>query len=325
MKNHEVAEEENFYTEDPKKALYIFMENRGDEPVFEVEEEGPGHSKFYHARVRLPVYIDESDPNQALYGRGSAGKKREAERLAALDACIKLDKAGVLRGDNDGESIARNKRLKAILDDYDSDENLFYDPAAEAEKDRRNKKKQKRGSGKVETFDSLKLQSEQIQGKMLTLTEQMSKLDCQQATDADDEFAELMGSLKKDQIEKDKKTLTSAYEKLALELKKVTKLIEIVAPGQAVQVSAPVVPALNTIQPIPTAQEPKLPPPVKEQSITTKSVYELKTDHAVSSDDESDPQEDARKPEIEEEIESWVPPEGQTGDGRTFLNEKFGY
>jgi hypothetical protein len=84
------------YRNDPKKALRSYLERRNCILEFEIEESGPGHAREYTARVRLPV---ESSLGQ-LYGEATAGNKKSAEREAALDACIKLDKEGYLRSDS---------------------------------------------------------------------------------------------------------------------------------------------------------------------------------------------------------------------------------
>ncbi|KAI0225166.1 hypothetical protein L0F63_004039 [Massospora cicadina] len=297
-RSFEQVEVEAYYTKDPKKALYIFMQNHGYDLEFEVEEEGLGSSKLYHAR--------------------------DAERLAALDACTQLDRAGVLRGDSNANA-ERAKRMKRLLDGYESDENLFYDPAGEVEKERRSKKMQKRTTGKVETFESLSLQYEKTQQKILHINEQISKLDCQETTDHDDEFAELIDSLKKDQIARDKKMLVASRDDLNLDLKKIRKLIEFVNPGHFDQISDPKFLSSKSAQQL-VESVPKVIPPIKISSMDPESPKpESKSKLLSTPDTNLDPQDNKDFEEEEDEVESWVPPAGQTGDGRTFLNEKFGY
>lgn len=81
-----------YYHKDPKKALRNYLESKGYAYEFEVEEEGPGHAREYTARIRLPIETAMGP----VYGQATTGKKRDAEREAALDACIQLDKRGML-------------------------------------------------------------------------------------------------------------------------------------------------------------------------------------------------------------------------------------
>lgn len=86
-------DENAYYYADPKKALRVWLEQRGSELEFKVEEEGHGRTKGYVAQVQLPVEIGFG----ALTGIGRGLRKKHAENEAALDACIKLDRKGLLR------------------------------------------------------------------------------------------------------------------------------------------------------------------------------------------------------------------------------------
>jgi hypothetical protein len=90
---------EQYYHRDPKRALKTFFDNRGLDLDFEYEEEGKGVEKIYRARIRLPIE-DLSEFVEPLFGEGDGRRKREAEREACLDGCLKLDRLGVLRGGN---------------------------------------------------------------------------------------------------------------------------------------------------------------------------------------------------------------------------------
>ncbi|KAF9328471.1 Kanadaptin [Podila minutissima] len=94
-----------YYHKDPKKALRNYLESKGYAYEFEVEEEGPGHAREYTARIRLPIETAMGP----VYGEATTGKKRDAEREAALDACIQLDKRGML-GQKAAASEAQKKK-----------------------------------------------------------------------------------------------------------------------------------------------------------------------------------------------------------------------
>lgn len=87
------------YRNDPKKALRNYLQNKGYSCDFEVEESGPGHAKEYTARIRLPIETSMGP----VYGQATAGKKRDAEREAALDACIQLDSRGMFGSKSSGQ------------------------------------------------------------------------------------------------------------------------------------------------------------------------------------------------------------------------------
>lgn len=87
------------YRKDPKKALRHYLESKGYSCEFEVEESGPGHAREYTARIRLPIETSMGP----VYGEATTGKRRDAEREAALDACIQLDSRGMLNNKSSSE------------------------------------------------------------------------------------------------------------------------------------------------------------------------------------------------------------------------------
>ncbi|KAF9985148.1 Kanadaptin [Mortierella antarctica] len=111
-----------YYRKDPKKALRNYLESKGFNCEFEIEEEGPGHAREYTARIRLPIETSMGP----VYGQATTGKKRDAEREAALDACIQLDSRGMLGHNSSGEASAKPRGKKVEYSDDDDDDD-FYD------------------------------------------------------------------------------------------------------------------------------------------------------------------------------------------------------
>ncbi|KAF9941980.1 Kanadaptin [Modicella reniformis] len=148
------------YRKDPKKALRNYLENKGYSCEFEVEESGPQHAKEYTARIRLPIETSMGP----VYGQGAAGKRRDAEREAALDACIQLDSRGMFgsRSSNEG-STPQTKSNKYDRSDDDDDDDFY---------DRTVKKKSisaKKAEQKADTYESLIEKHKVLVGEMAAL------------------------------------------------------------------------------------------------------------------------------------------------------------
>jgi hypothetical protein len=104
------------YRKDPKKALRHYLESKGYSCEFEVEESGPGHAREYTARIRLPIETSMGP----VYGEATTGRRRDAEREAALDACIQLDSRGMLNNrSSSGEGIVPFLLLIVFVEDFD--------------------------------------------------------------------------------------------------------------------------------------------------------------------------------------------------------------
>ncbi|KAK3829754.1 MAG: hypothetical protein J3R72DRAFT_456648 [Linnemannia gamsii] len=135
------------YRKDPKKALRHYLESRGYSCEYEVEESGPGHAREYTARIRLPIETSMG----AVYGQATTGKRRDAEREAALDACIQLDTRGMLNNNKsasgEGSSHSRAPKVENSDDDDDDD---FYDRTA-----KKKKHISKTSTQKADTYDTL--------------------------------------------------------------------------------------------------------------------------------------------------------------------------
>ncbi|KAF9585415.1 Kanadaptin [Lunasporangiospora selenospora] len=162
-----------YYRENPKKALRNYLENRGYACEFEVEEEGPGHAREYTARIRLPI----ESAMGPVYAEATAGKRRDAERDAALDACIKLDSRGMLGTQkSSGEAPSQSRRKYGRPNDDDDDDDDFYD--------RTEKKKSvgKKVEQKAETHESLLEKHKALKESMTELDSKIQEFDANAAT-----------------------------------------------------------------------------------------------------------------------------------------------
>ncbi|XP_073412417.1 kanadaptin [Dendrobates tinctorius] len=143
------AEREALYSGNPKKALQGFFDREGEDLDFEYEGRGIGS---WLCSVKLPV--DDSSGKQLVAEVVHSGKKKDAMRLCALEACRMLDMRGLLRQ----EAVSRKRKAKEweAEDFYDSDDDTFLDRTGVVEKKRLNRmKKAGKIDEKPETYVSL--------------------------------------------------------------------------------------------------------------------------------------------------------------------------
>ncbi|KAG0320335.1 Kanadaptin [Dissophora globulifera] len=165
------ADPDASYRLDPKKALRNYLESRGYSCEYEVEEGGPQHAREYTARIRLPIETAMGP----VYGEATAGKKRDAEREAALDACIQLDTRGMLGQKSSGEGISQGKSSRRDTSDDDDDDD-FYD---RTEKKKKNVAKTEQ---KADTHESLLEKLKTLQSSMAALETRLEEHDATEAS-----------------------------------------------------------------------------------------------------------------------------------------------
>ncbi|KAL1916832.1 uncharacterized protein VTP21DRAFT_5536 [Calcarisporiella thermophila] len=220
------VDENAYYHKDPKKALKHWLENRGYDLEFEYEEEKQGVSRTYTARIQLPT----EDHYGPIIATGQSDKKRDAERAAALDACIKLDSRGLLR--NTVSESAKN-RMKRLMDDEDEDEenDSFYDRTEKAEKARAKKAENKTST--VETFETLTEKREELTQKMEELKARIKAIEEEEETVPsykEDDLDSYFQHLDKEKTRASKFSLQRELQGLTKEAKRLDKLIEIAKP-----------------------------------------------------------------------------------------------
>eukprot|EP01136_Pigoraptor_vietnamica_P044247 Opistho-1_new@20750 len=166
---------EAYYEKDAKRVLRDWFDREGaGECSIEVEEKGPGHNREYHARIQLPV--DDGEGGW-VHATAVAGKKKDAERLAALEACRILDREGVLRAGG-GSSSARKRRHSASSDS--SGEDTFVDRTGDAER-KRQRREERRAAEKTQRESKLPAAAaethESLTAKLAGVLEQISLLE----------------------------------------------------------------------------------------------------------------------------------------------------
>ncbi|KAF9961921.1 Kanadaptin [Mortierella alpina] len=216
-----------YYRKDPKKALRNYLESKGFSCEFEIEEDGPGHAREYTARIRLPIETSMGP----VYGQATTGKKRDAEREAALDACIQLDSRGMLGTNSTGEASAKPRGKKVEYSDDDDDDD-FYDRTA------KKKTAAKKTEQKADTHESLLEKHKVLLGEMSKLETRIQQYDASAAErkrlEESGDLDAYMASLEKsggDSKAKMQQTLAAMKkeEKQLLQLIEYTKPIDFMA------------------------------------------------------------------------------------------------
>ncbi|KAJ2403208.1 hypothetical protein GGI23_000138 [Coemansia sp. RSA 2559] len=293
--------EENEHSYEPK---FVTTANNVDTGRRGSNDEEATEQRIYHVQISLP-FADHN--GNALAGVARATKRQDAERLACLDALEKLDKHGHFDLESSEAVLADPYDHHSIDDGYEED--AYYD---------RTVQHSKRSAEAPETFASLSAKLVLVNKDIAQTEQAIAALLAKPSKDTDgdeDELDAYMTTLARSEKEGDQKKLDEQLDALRKQKDRLEMLVRLVAPddiGQpnprkskadhagaaSVEVSAP------TIQPSVAAP--------KRRRIQGPTFEDLEKNIAP-------------KPEDEKEEESWQPPPDQIGDGRTSLNEKYGY
>ncbi|KAI9138913.1 hypothetical protein BKA69DRAFT_707476 [Paraphysoderma sedebokerense] len=269
------------YMKDPKKHLKNFLEIRGLDIQVQYSEETSSAGKLYIARVALPL----SEAGTTLYGVGSGTRKKDAEKEATLDACLKLDARGLL--DTGAVGRARRKKMEELLGGDDSDEDSFYDRTGSVEK-KQLKKSAKPVPKKAETYESLVLKRQNVVDEIKVLKDQIENYVDQSkvsSSTGEDELDAYMSSLSKSTKQESKQSLQRKLNALVKEEQRLEKLVKLAQPSESLlkldQTLQTRIPASNTGSASDTISKTQSPTstksPVIESPKTSKSPPEFKT------------------------------------------------
>ncbi|CDW52095.1 FHA and dsrm domain containing protein [Trichuris trichiura] len=374
----QLEQREQYYVNDPRKALRKFFEREGHELQYTFAEVG-SFRRQWTCRVELPIESKDGKPTFAE-GVASVGKK-EAMTQCALNACRLLDAQGILRKSAQESKRTRMKDLEAN-DYYDSDEDTFYDRTGELER-----KRQKRiqmstnpGGKTVDNYDTLQEKLAELKREVERTEAQLSLL-CAETHSAD--TSEKQAPTGRDSLDdymmrmercdkQDSRVKQSRLRVRLSELKKLQRRTELLIkvarpapmpflkkPPPAVNVKSvgpmggyglraravvpvvPPAPEIQTIEPFTEEFEDEndnqVPTSTLDSSAETVNANSPPAEEkAANSSEPAAPSarfkaksRDARsvveKKDGEADYSDWLPPEDQTGDGRTKLNDALGY
>ncbi|KAJ1901998.1 hypothetical protein GGI13_001718 [Coemansia sp. RSA 455] len=255
-------------------------------------------------RIGLPL---ADDSGNTIYGTGQASSQSEAEKLACVHALEELDKHGYL-------DIQKSHKP---LDDDD-----FYDQTKPTPQN------------DVETFDTLshklRLANEDIdrvQGELDALLQSNEEEEKDDDDDDDDELDAYMNTLARGEKADSKKKLAVELERLVVHRTRLDALLKIVAPDTIDAAPSPLKPASASAASVSTAPVGAATVATVATKPTTQSA-KRRVVHSLPREDASEnaPLAKHAKTSIDNDTTvSWQPPSNQSGDGRTSLNDKYGY
>ncbi|KAJ1870871.1 hypothetical protein LPJ57_005284 [Coemansia sp. RSA 486] len=306
------------------------IQTKDDEDIdSEFTERKQTKSRDIKVRIALPVDGIGAKP---LYGIGQSLKKKEAERLACLDALEELDKNGYLNLEEDRKQSRRAKKQAMKHKSDDEFEDQFFDRTKPTNK--------RKLEDKPETFETLSIKLEATKQDIEQIQSHFDKLQADAATaesnadnaqDDGDELDAYMNALEKGEQASTKKQMVGRLAELEKEKTRLLALIKLVAPEEAVvirecshhETQTKRVESQETApgQPEPKRQRKSHGPTLQQIVTSQKEIKEESQNQDRNQKSEQD------RPSIQQSSETleWQPPAGQTGDGRTSLNDKLGY
>ncbi|KAJ2891884.1 hypothetical protein IWW38_003438 [Coemansia aciculifera] len=293
-----------------------------------------GRQKVTTVRIELP-FADEH--GNTLYGTAQSQRRTDAERLACLDALEELDKRGYLNAETTTFNASDNPQYE-----MDSDDD-FYDQT---------KPKSTKGNSDnaVETLDTLSRKLivvdqdiDRVQLELAALTSSSAFL-ANTADEDDGEVDELdayMGTLARGETADSQRRLAKELEDLVAQKSRLDALLRLVAPDHSDTRSAPSQPREKLAVPDQSREKVEVPgiTPVVV-STDTKASTKRRVIHGPTLEDPSSTAHLAKHAKADKKADdahsyeeepsdnktvAWQPPANQSGDGRTSLNDKYGY
>ncbi|KAI8895207.1 hypothetical protein BC833DRAFT_602094 [Globomyces pollinis-pini] len=211
-----------YYFQDPKKALKIFLENNGAEMTVAYSQ-ATGLDDDEDV-ILAKLEIDGLQGPFMATGKGK--KKAKAERDACLEACAKLDKLGILRGTKQTyESTKdREKRLNEIFGDDDEPDSYL---------DRTQKDHSKQSESQIETLDSLIEKRNDILNIIKEFDNEIQNHNQKQNNELDeveDELDSFMNTVNSTLVTETIKKLQEKKIEQIKELNRIEKLVKLATP-----------------------------------------------------------------------------------------------
>eukprot|EP01135_Chromosphaera_perkinsii_P002602 Nk52_evm118s224 gene=Nk52_evmTU118s224 len=354
-----------WFKKDPRGTLQLYFKQFDDisySPEF--TESVDMKVRNHHCLLSLPIAEDafeESGFQEALdvenydlsgnepktvNGQGIGLKKREAEIDAALDGCKKLFLLGLLKPSYDEPLHAKKQSSRKTWDEegYLSDEDSYLDRTDELprKQNRRLKLKRKGDDDSAETYDSLLHKQSAVAEEIAFLEKEIGELErVKRESDAktslskeEDSLDLFMASVKTISFDKNQlRKLNREYENKKEYQQQIERLLEISKPAFLFSRSDPI--ALESSESV-KARQVSTSTPNEACSDNGSSSCKLAVADKATSSLRNTNAKNAKKKRVTgpvsnkfdlqyEDGDNWLPPLGQTGDGKTYLNARYGY
>lgn len=343
----------NIEVKDAKKTLRNFFEKEGLELEYEMTEHGSSFNIIHVAKVRLPIETGDGDE---VVAEASSSNKKEAVLACATDACRLIQAYDMMQNKCKEDQRVKKQRELEANDFYDSDDDNFLDRTGSVEKKRQKRKKwagKDENNTKVDTYETLKIELSKKDSILKSLEDKLVLANEAEKNDADgDSLDDFMDSMKHRLDKPSKMKLRREIVEMKKEREKLHKLVEklkpalpavnirnIEQPNKVVETTVKVVTRKppedtqkkehiedntstkqeNSEEKVKEIQKDLLKRPVAKESLTEVPKVKKKRIYGAVK------KPDRKTMEKEEEVATWMPPQGQTGDGRTHLNDKLGY
>lgn len=343
----------NIEVKDAKKTLRNFFEKEGLELEYEMTEHGSSFNIIHVAKVRLPIETGDGDE---VVAEASSSNKKEAVLACATDACRLIQAYDMMQNKCKEDQRVKKQRELEANDFYDSDDDNFLDRTGSVEKKRQKRKKwagKDENNTKVDTYETLKIELSKKDSILKSLEDKLVLANEAEKNDADgDSLDDFMDSMKHRLDKPSKMKLRREIVEMKKEREKLPKLVEklkpalpavnirnIEQPNKVVETTVKVVTRKppedtqkkehiedntstkqeNSEEKVKEIQKDLLKRPVAKESLTEVPKVKKKRIYGAVK------KPDRKTMEKEEEVATWMPPQGQTGDGRTHLNDKLGY
>jgi len=343
----------NIEVKDAKKTLRNFFEKEGLELEYEMTERGSSFNIIHVAKVRLPIETGDGDE---VVAEASSSNKKEAVLACATDACRLIQAYDMMQNKCKEDQRVKKQRELEANDFYDSDDDNFLDRTGSVEKKRQKRKKwagKDENNTKVDTYETLKIELSKKDSILKSLEDKLVLANEAEKNDADgDSLDDFMDSMKHRLDKPSKMKLRREIVEMKKEREKLHKLVEklkpalpavniqnIEQPNNVVETTVKVVARKphedaqkkehiedntstkqeNSEEKVKEIQKDLLKRPVAKESLTEVPKVKKKRIYGAVK------KPDRKTMEKEEEVATWMPPQGQTGDGRTHLNDKLGY
>jgi hypothetical protein len=316
------------YFEDPKRALEKFVEENDCELSISCKQAN-GSSGEYNCSLEI------NGLQGPFSAKGSGKKANQAERDACVEACYKLEQLGILHMSNIGESYQqRRKRLLEFVGNDDDDDFLDL-TVAKATKKARNDEQ-------VETLETLHQKYVEKLKEVQVLSERKAKIGTiipSESQNVEDELDQFMDQLQKKEQKVEIKTIEKDLTSAQNELRRIEKLLKIVAPSNYVY---PTIESIKQEAMLETARaktkhletNKSIPHPISQEQSANLRIHQESQD-IVGSKSTMAPQVDAKKimPSREEMMKHMVETEDVVelvstrveSDKVAKLREKYGY